>query len=409
MNLLTTKCDVLVVGAGPAGISAAIHLTRANKSVVVIDKASFPRDKCCGDGLTTAALRNLEKLGFDPRTLPSWSVVDSTTWRSPTGHTIHLDVPHDGGVRVGVAKRVELDAALVTHARNSGIDVRESTAFSGAGLRNDAVLVTAGGETFEARYVIGADGMYSPLRRSLTQHHETYLGEIHAFRQYFENVDGVAAKQLWVSFERDLLPGYVWSFPLAGGRANVGFGIQRQDGKSVQWMRDVWPDILERPHVRAALGDNATPSEPHKAWPIPAQIQPEKLTALSGRVLFVGDAARVVDPLTGEGIAQAMETGELAAHAISTNTTSEGAAQAYRTSLRRGIQFDNKFAANLARIVRHEAGARFVIQAAPRGPFRGRYAIRWVFEDNPRAALLTPWRWRERFKTKPTAFASKAS
>lgn len=404
-----TRCDVLVVGAGPAGVSAAIHLTRAGKSVIVIDKATFPRDKCCGDGLTTAALRRLEALGFDPRTLPSWKTVDATIWRSPSGHTIHLDVPHDGGIRVGVAKRVDLDAALVTHARAAGIDIREATALKAAQVDESRISVDAGDETFDASYVVGADGMYSPLRRALAPKHEAYLGEIHAFRQYFENVDGPAAEELWVSFEPDLLPGYVWSFPLGDGRANVGFGIERQPGKSVQWMRDIWPDILQRPHVREALGDNATPSEPHKAWPIPARIRPEMLTAANGRVLFVGDAARAVDPLTGEGIAQALETGELAADAIAQEATPYDAANRYRTALRRGLQFDNRFAASLARIVRHERGARFVIQAAPRGPFRGRYAIRWVFEDNPRAALLTPWRWRERFKSKPTAFASKAS
>ncbi len=402
-------CDVIIVGAGPAGVSAAIHLRRAGKSVVVIDKASFPRDKCCGDGLTTAALRNLEALGLDPRSLPSWKTVDTTTWRSPSGHTIHLDVPHDGGVRVGVAKRVELDAALVDLARKSDIDIRESTPLSSARVSGRNVVVDAGNETFAAPFAIGADGVYSPLRRALVPNGPAYLGEIHAFRQYFENVEGPAAEKLWVSFERDLLPGYVWSFPLGGGRANVGFGIERKPGESVQWMRDAWKDILQRPHVRAALGDNATPSEPHKAWPIPAHIRSELLTAGHGRVLFIGDAARAVDPLTGEGIAQALDTGELAAHAIASEVAPEAVAYQYRRALNRGLAFDNKFSAALARIVRHETGARFVIQMAPRGLFRGRYAIRWVFEDNPRAALLTPWRWRKRFTPKATAYAEKAS
>src|SRR5207249_8159580 len=83
-----------------------------------------------------------------------------------------------------------------------------------------------------ARYAIGADGMWSPLRRALLgdSGRAVYLGEWHAFRQYFAGVGAAAASQLWVWFEPDLLPGYVWSFPLAGGRANVGFGVQRSEG-----------------------------------------------------------------------------------------------------------------------------------------------------------------------------------
>ena len=66
-------CDVLVVGAGPAGIAAALELRRAGRDVLVIDKATFPRDKCCGDGLTTGALRALAELDFDPTPLASWT------------------------------------------------------------------------------------------------------------------------------------------------------------------------------------------------------------------------------------------------------------------------------------------------------------------------------------------------
>src|SRR5437763_799350 len=130
------SCDVLVVGGGPAGAAAAIRGAAAGLSVVVCDKASFPRDKTCGDGLTTTALRRL------------------------TG----VDGPH--------------------------------------------------------------------------------LGEWHAFRQYFT---GVADRRLWVFFEPDLLPGYAWIFPVAGGRANVGFGLPRRPGMSVRPMAGQWRDLLDRP------------------------------------------------------------------------------------------------------------------------------------------------------------------
>jgi len=397
---------VAVIGGGPAGSATAIHLARAGHSVSIVDKATFPRDKCCGDGLTTSALRQLEALGFDPSTVPSWRVVEKSTWRSPTGHTIELTVPDDG-LRIAVARRDELDIALLQLAKEAGVSVYEGHAFVGAEVHGDEVHVQAADmPTLISDYVIGADGMWSPLRRAVAPNPAPYLGDIHAFRQYFTNVTGIGRDQLWISFEPDLLPGYVWSFPSGDGGANVGFGIPRTPGESVHWMKDAWTNILERPHVRAVLGPDAVAESAHKAWPIPASIQLDQLCALGGRVLFVGDAARVVDPLTGEGIGQALETGDRAARAImSAGATNPARAEAlYVHGIKRGMAIDNRVAKSLSRLVTHKTAARAVIRMAPKGPWRGRYAIKWAFEDNPRAALFTPWRWKERFANKGGAY-----
>jgi menaquinone-9 beta-reductase len=403
------RTDVLVVGGGPAGSTAAIRLARAGRSVTLIDKATFPRDKCCGDGLTTSALRQLEAIGLKPQELPSWRVVEETTWRSPSGHAIHLSVPSNDGIRIAVARRTELDAALLELARAAGVTVLENNALEHIATNADGAFVsTSAGNSLESKLVIAADGMWSATRRALNANpdgNKRYLGEIHAFRQYFTNVTGVARDQLWVSFEPDLLPGYVWSFPIGDGQANVGFGIERKSGKSVQWMAKKWPEILARPHVRAALGDSAQPESPHKSWPIPAKLPMQYLSAGGGRVLFVGDAARAVDPLTGEGIGQAMQTSQLAVDAFLSHPTNPSrAAKQYRHSIARGLWIDNGFSRRLADLVRTERGARAVIRLAPAGPWKGQYALRWVFEDNPRAGLLTPWRWGERFTTKAGAY-----
>ncbi len=136
------------------------------------------------------------------------------------------------------------------------------------------------------------------------------LGTWHTFRQYFS---GVTDRRLWVVFDADLLPGYAWVFPVAGGGANVGFGLLRggpaaTDGKS---LARVWEGLADRPAVRRALGPDAQPEGRRQAWPIPADYSRAALT--HGRFLFAGDSANVVDPMTGEGIAQALETGVLAA------------------------------------------------------------------------------------------------
>ena len=128
------------------------------------------------------------------------------------------------------------------------------------------------------------------------------------------DVTGPAADRLYVWFEADLLPGYAWSFPLPGNRANVGFGVLRERSRRVGDMKDLWVDLLRRPHIVAALGPGFELEDRHTAWPIPARV--DDVTLSHGRTLFVGDAAAATDVMTGEGIGQALLTGRLAAEAI---------------------------------------------------------------------------------------------
>src|ERR1700752_3673494 len=98
------RADVVVVGAGPAGTAAAITLARAGREVVLVDKARFPRDKCCGDGLTAGALRLLEQLGLDPAAVESWQPVDDVIVRAPSGNEVTFPLPRGTGTFAAVAR-----------------------------------------------------------------------------------------------------------------------------------------------------------------------------------------------------------------------------------------------------------------------------------------------------------------
>src|SRR5882724_6122981 len=310
---MTEHVDVVVVGAGPAGAAAAITAVERGLSVVCVDKAQFPRDKTCGDGLTANALRVLERLGVTAADLGATDgkFVRETVLVSPSGRRARLPLPHDR-THAAVVTRRSLDAALVAVARRRGAEIREGWTIEQAKQDSGGVqLLFAGGAVLSARFVVAADGHWSPVRRALNPAAPRDLGEWHAVRQYF---DGVDDDRLWVVFERDLLPGYAWVFPLPGGRANVGFGVLRADGRTGRELKDLWPAVLTRPALRDILGSHARPAEPVHAWPIPTRYDPERL--VQGRVLFAGDAAGVVDPMTGEGIAQALETGMLAAESV---------------------------------------------------------------------------------------------
>jgi geranylgeranyl reductase family protein len=393
-----------VVGGGPAGAATAIRGAAAGLSVVVCDKARFPRDKTCGDGLTTSALRLLERLGLDPAAVPGWETVSGVVLRSPSGRVVDLPLPVDG-LFAAVAPRAALDAALLDVAVRRGVDVRQETALvaiadpGSAGRASEWVEASlSDGRILRARHVVAADGMYSTVRR-LTGGGGVHLGEWHAFRQYFT---GVPDRRLWIFFERDLLPGYAWVFPLAGGRANVGFGLPRRPGMSVRPMAAQWRDLLQRPALQELLGD-AEPEGHHRAWPIPADLTRAPLS--SGRVLFVGDAAGATDPMTGEGIGQALLTGVLAAEAVSAAGPDPVAVSGrYREAVAHHLAPDVRFAAALGAILRSPAGARAAVRAAGLSSWTRRNFARWMFEDYPRALVLTPARWHRGAMSGPGAY-----
>jgi geranylgeranyl reductase family protein len=385
----TPDVETVIIGAGPAGTTAATLLARAGRDVLVVDKATFPRDKCCGDGLTALALRELESLGLEPGTVDSWRVVDEVVIRGPGGKERRYRLPDGPGYHAAVARRMDLDQALVDLATRAGARIEQGCALTSATAHENGVdLAVEGLGTITARNVIGADGMWSPLRKALGLKVDGYRGEWHAFRQYFENVSPRAGNELIVWFEKDLLPGYAWSFPLADGRANIGFGIQRGGSHTVGDMKELWPDLLSRPHVREVLGPDARPEDPHKAWPIPARVG--RVPLVGPHTLFVGDAAAVTDPMTGEGIGQAILTGRLAAEAI---MSGQDPMAHYERHARRDLVADDRMARVLIPMLARPWMARGALKLTGATDWTRRNFARWMFEDYPRAMIATPRRW----------------
>ena len=408
MSRPVSRPDVVVVGGGPAGAAAAITLAKAGARVTVLDRARFPRDKCCGDGLTASALRGLEDLGLDPATVGSWTPVGQVSLRGPSGRVVDLSLAPDG-LHAAVARRADLDAALVERARAAGATVLEETPVTALSGQDRGVHVAAGrAGTFSPGYVVAADGAWSASRKLLGQPTPGYLGDWHAMRRYVGGV-GPDAGRLWVWFDPDLLPGYAWSFPLAGGRANVGFGIPRRPGVRSGTMGAVWEALLQRPHVRAVLGPRAQPEGPVRAWPIPATVDRSLLTGAGGRVLFAGDAARVTDPMTGEGIGQALESGIAAARSIivAGSGEPERAAARYEEEMGGGVLVDNRLAALLSRQLGSAIGARAAVRAAGLSRWTRANFTRWMFEDYPRAVVATPGRWRRGVLKPPGAYRAE--
>lgn len=400
--------DLLVVGGGPAGAAAAITAAGAGLSVLVCDKAAFPRDKTCGDGLTADALRRMEAFGLATSDVAGFTAVRDVVVRSPSGRVVELPLPADG-LYAAVAPRATLDAALFELAGRRGSDLLPGAALEMLDVQPDRVRAgLSDGTMVSAGHVVAADGVYSTVRKLLGSGGSTapearpYLGEWHAFRQYYSGVDD---QRMWVFFERDLLPGYAWVFPLGKGRANVGFGLPRRPGVSVRPMAGVWRDLPQRPALRGVLGD-AVSEGTHRAWPIPADLRRAPLS--TGRVLFAGDAAGATDPMTGEGIAQALATGTMAAEAILAGGGPGPVARRYAEAVEHHLGPDLRFAANLGKILRSPLGARAAVRSADLSDWTRCNFARWLFEDYPRALVLTPSRWRRGAMSTPGAYVGSS-
>jgi len=387
------ETEVLVIGGGPAGCAAAIELVNSGRNVTIIDKANFPRDKCCGDGLTTDALRLLESMGLKPSTVKNWNEIMNVVIHSPNGNTIELPLPQGRGQYAAIVPRTELDERLLDLARDAGTSIQTPVRFESLReLDQHVEVMTSTDRKILARYVIAADGMWSSVRKALGVGINNYRGDWHAFRQYFSQT-GPEAQHLRVWFEPDLLPGYMWLFPLPGQRANIGFGVLRGSHYEIGDLGKLWNNLLERPHIRDVIGPNAVPEGNRKAWPIPSRLM--ELLPSKGRVHFVGDAIGAADPMTGEGIAQALRTGRSSALAIikSGPFKPQQAEAIYKRAIADELGHDHQFAERLQKLLEKSETTELALKLANYNDWTRRNFARWMFEDYPRALALTPNRW----------------
>jgi geranylgeranyl reductase family protein len=320
-----TSTDVLVVGAGPSGSSAAAWAARHGSDVVLADAAVFPRDKACGDGLTPRAMAELDRLGLSP-----WMDGRVRNWGLRThgfGQTLYLPWPDGAFPKYGsAAPRTLLDAAIRQVALDSGATAREghqAVDVLRSGDRVSGVVFKVGGERREigCQQLIIADGARSQLSRILGRewHKNTAYGV--AARSY---VKSSRSDDPWITSHLELrdgdgkiLSGYGWVFPLGDGEVNLGVGTLATDRR---------PADVNLRNLTQVYAD-----QQRDEWELQGEIRAAKsaLLPMGGAVsgvagpnwMLVGDAAGCVNPLNGEGIDYGLETGRLAAELLADDTS----------------------------------------------------------------------------------------
>lgn len=340
------ETDVLVVGAGPGGSSAAYHLARHGIDVTMVEKASFPREKVCGDGLTPRSVAAILQMGIDPDQ-PGFEKVKGLRVHSRSD-TIDLPWPElQSWPGYGlVMTRRDFDAILAQHAQKAGARLMERTEALGplfsegwvcGGTVRPAQDKGAEPTEIRARYVIAADGAASRFAKpAAVRRVESRPLGIAARRYYQVPYDPGPWLESWLDlWEGDmLLPGYGWLFPLADGRINLGAGLLNtfKDFKQVSAQRlfDAFATMLPDDwNIGEDTAEGRVLSGP---LPMGFNRSPQAVPGM----LLIGDAAGAVNPFNGEGIAYAIETGEMAAEVIHEALVNDrpGVSMMYPTMLR---------------------------------------------------------------------------
>ncbi|WP_322759545.1 geranylgeranyl reductase family protein [Frankia sp. Cr2] len=326
---LSEVADLLILGAGPAGCAAALRALqlRPDARVVLMDAADFPRDKACGDGIAPHGLDVLRALGVSDA-VAGYRSVDRMRLRTPGGAEVATPCRRANHV----VPRTVFDARLVAAARARGaVLLRRRARSVVAGGSVDEPVVVVNGD-LRARVVVGADGANSTTRRALGIGPNPPEALAIAVRGYADAPHTSGPPEQLIEMTDEGWPAYAWSFPIGDGRANIGYGMLRSKLAALHGDaagRTVLHGTLARmlPDQPAHPGTLRAHHLPLSTW---RPRQPD------GPVLLAGDAASLINPLTGEGIYYALLSGSLAGAAAVTATPARAGA-AYRKALDREL------------------------------------------------------------------------
>ena len=339
--LRDNDADVIVVGAGPSGSTAAYYLAQAGLNVLLLEKSRFPRDKVCGDGLTPRAVKSLVAMGIDVSEEAGWL---RNKGLRVIGGGLRLELPwpelsSDPGYGL-VRTRASLDEQLARRAQAAGAKLIEGANVTGPLLDDDGQIIgvtiepeagaekskstdpevertAASPQTFRARVVVAADGNSSRLSvaMGLRKRDDRPLGV--AVRTYYTSPrhdDDYLESWLDLWDGDRLLPGYGWIFGMGDGTSNVGLGLLNT---STAFGNTDYRALLKRwlrsmPEEWGYVEENRTEPVRGAALPMGFNRTPHYHRGL----LLAGDAAGMVNPFNGEGIAYAMESGEILARVV---------------------------------------------------------------------------------------------
>lgn len=309
---MTEKFDVIICGAA-AGATCALALGASGLKVALVDKSNFPRDKVCGDAIAAYVPKVLSTINPDyAKALADFTEKEKVnTIRIVSPNTKALDISY--GVDGFISARVHFDNFLLNLVKQlTNVELFLGTAIKDVVANSkDAHIVLGNDIKLEASLIIGCDGEQGLTRKKLTQ---TQLDPKHhaaAVRAYYKNVKGIPTSTFELHFIDNIIPGYFWIFPLHNNEANVGLGLLSHEvsKKKINLRQEMQRIIDTNPYIKERFASAKMISK-IEGYSLPFG---SRKTIISGeRFMLCGDAASLIDPLTGEGIGQAIISGRYA-------------------------------------------------------------------------------------------------
>ena len=393
--------DLIVVGAGPAGSSAALFAAQQGLNVCLLEKAAFPRDKTCGDAISGKSMMILKELGLleELQQLPH-AVIEAITFGNARHEMVTIPLMGDrrAGIPPGfVVRRKIFDAFLADKAGKAARLLENHEAqhliFDGTQVVGIRGMDRQNDRPFElfAPLILGADGFNSVVAREtgLFEHDPQHW--VVALRQYFRNVKGLD-KQIELHYLDEVIPGYLWLFPADDGTANVGIGMLHQALKAKKVnLKEAMHNALQSDFLRERFAEAQALEEP-TGWNLPVGSKHRK--NYGPGFLLLGDAAGLIDPFTGEGIGNALYSGKIAARvaaqARQAGDFSASFLQRYDTQLWQALGDELAVSAKLQRIGRHRTLLNFVIGKAARSAHVREIISGMMANQIPKTKLANP-------------------
>lgn len=403
------QTGVCIIGAGPAGAAAALQLAQLGVESIIVDKAVFPRDKVCGDGLSGKVITALnridaaigERLREANFTANSWGV----TFVSPSRHSLDVghrpdfssnDTGHKATPVAYVCRRFDFDNFLVDEIkRRPEIKCFQSVAITGYALQEDGYFVSGdNGFQLKAQLLIIANGAYSAFTKEVAGIAMEPKHYVAGLRAYYKNIHVTNPDNfIELHFLKGLVPGYFWIFPLPNGEANVGVGVLSHTVKKKKLnLKKLLLDIVANDPVFRARFKDATLIGGIDGYGLPLGSKKRRISG--ERYMLTGDAACLIDPLTGEGIGNALYSGRIAAfqaiEALKANNFSAAQMANYDTEVYRVMGKELQLSRRLQQLLRFPWLFNALLKAGSRNKQLRELLCSMLYEIDVRKKLSRP-------------------
>lgn len=393
---LPATFDAIVVGGGPGGSSTARFLGQLGRKVLLLEKAKFPRDKTCGDGISGKSTRMLKDLGITEKVeAKQHGRIKSVIFSSPKGDVIDIPVP-DGSYGY-CSPRLVFDNVVFDAAKSTpNVKVLEQFQVSEVLKEGDKVVGVKGTDLvskqemeFRAPVTVGADGATSVVAKAVGQWNVIPEHMVVAVRMYYKNVTGMK-EAIEMHFLDEVMPGYFWLFPVGDGIVNVGSGMLMSDMRERKVnLEEATMNAIKSSRF-AERFKNAEKVSPTQGWNLP--VASHRRTVAGDGWVLVGDAASLIDPFTGEGIGNALLSGKLAAQTIDKTLRNEAKLTDYHDQLWETIGGEIDTSYRMQKLGKKKWLLNLFIKRAAKRPALREYLSSTLASEDIKKGIVSPWK-----------------